>query len=109
MLYDTFIGPPSSCFDPIKRVQTKFLRAILEVPRCLPNAQIRLETGSLRVVAKIKLASLQYWLKINYQSQGLTHLLLQDNFQSNWLKAVLNKFQVMGFSPQAILSMQWMK
>ena len=48
-----------------------------------------------------------HWLKINFQSQGLTHLLLEDNFQSSWLKAVLNKLQVMGFSPQTILSMQW--
>ena len=43
MLYGTFMGPPPSSFDPIERVQSKFLRAILEVPRCVTNAQIRLE------------------------------------------------------------------
>ena len=107
MLCDTFIGPSSSCFDPIERVQTKFLRAILEVPRCVTNAHIRLESGSLTMVNKITLASLQYWLKINFKLQGLNHLLLEDNFQSKWMKAVLNKLQVMGFFPQAILSMQW--
>ncbi|KAJ7316941.1 hypothetical protein JRQ81_003103, partial [Phrynocephalus forsythii] len=38
---------------------------------------------------------------------GLTHLLLVDNFQSKWLKSVLNTLQAMGLSSQAILSMKW--
>lgn len=60
-------------------------------------------TGMVTMVARVTLAS----LRVNFHSQGLMYLVLSDNFQSNWLKAVLSKLHLPGISPQAILVLNW--
>lgn len=59
LLCESFVGPASSCFMPQGKVQSKFLRAVLQVPRCMSNARVRLETGSIE--SKLGLA---YYLSI---------------------------------------------
>lgn len=63
MLYGTFLGSPTSCFAPLERVQSKFLRALLQVPNCVPNSWIRLEAGLPKVKAKVVFVSISLWLK----------------------------------------------
>ena len=104
LLYGTFLGPSSS-FSPLERVQSKFLRALLHVPKCVSNAWIRLETGMTRVEALICLTSIYKWLALNLKPQGISPLILCDQFQSEWQLAVLNSLQNMGLAPQALLRM----
>lgn len=48
------------------------------------------------------LAYSKFWLSLNFNVQGLTPLILVDNFQSTWLKAVHTKLRHMGLPPEVV-------
>lgn len=50
--------------------------------KCTP----RLETGMIKVEGRVCLTSVDLSLKLNFYPQGLASLILQDNFQSTWIK-----------------------
>ena len=106
MLYGNLLGPSSSCFAPLERVQSKFLRAILQVPNCVSNAWIRLEMGIPRFESKIALASIQTWLKAHWTTKGLLPLILCDKFKSKWLLETEKKIRSLGFSPLELLGLK---
>ena len=61
LLYGAQLGPYSS-FIQLEVVQSKFVRAILHVPRGVSNAALRLEVGYLKVEARAWLAIFNFWL-----------------------------------------------
>lgn len=105
LLYGTILGPSSSSFVSLERVQSKFLRSIFQVSSYVSNASLRLDSGLLKFKARIALASIYLWLNLNFNTQGLTSLVLIDNFQSTWLKAVQTELRHLGFSPEIVLAM----
>ena len=105
LVYGSFLGLPSSSFSQLERVHSKFLSALLQVPKCMPNSWVRLETGMLRVEARITILSIFKWLSGRLNPQGLLPLLFQDKFQSNWQKATLKSLGKLGLSPQSLLVM----
>nr|XP_016847415.1 PREDICTED: uncharacterized protein LOC107982573 [Anolis carolinensis] len=104
LLYGAQIGPFSD-FAPLETVQSKFLRSALQVPRCVSNAILRLETGFLRVEARVWMVILNYWLRLSLAPLGLAPLSMKDNFQSTWQKEILHKLASLGLSPQILTSM----
>lgn len=67
LLYRMYLGPPMSCFTTVQWVQSKLLRAILQVCKCIPISMICLETQLLKVTTKISLSLLFLWFKIKFQ------------------------------------------
>ena len=98
LTYGAFLGAPLSDIIKLERVQSKFLRALLQLPCCVTNSMVRLETGMLMVQDKICLSAIVMWLKLTHNSQDIAPLILKDNFQSSWTKAVKNEIQSLGFS-----------
>uniref|UniRef100_A0A803T0U9 ribonuclease H n=1 Tax=Anolis carolinensis TaxID=28377 RepID=A0A803T0U9_ANOCA len=106
MMYGAQLGPYPN-FAPLEQVQSKFLRSMMQVPRCVSNAILRLETGLVRVEARAWIATLNYWLHLSHSPCGLAPLTLRDEFQSTWNKVVATKIATLGFSQKHLLSMGW--
>nr|XP_016853653.1 PREDICTED: uncharacterized protein LOC107983669 [Anolis carolinensis] len=104
LLYGAQIGPFSD-FAPLETVQSKFLRSALQVPKCVCNAILRLETGFLRVEARVWMVILNYWLRLSPAPLGLAPLTMKDNFQSSWQKKIVHKIASLGLSPELLTSM----
>ena len=49
LLYGSFSGASTSSIMLLERVQSKFLRKIIQIPNCVSNARVRLETGMQRI------------------------------------------------------------
>lgn len=47
-----------------------------QVPSCVSNASLHLETDIVKVEARISLAFINSWLMLNYNPQGLIPLIL---------------------------------
>lgn len=61
-----------------KIVQTKFLRAILMVTCCIPNAVLHLEMGLISLKAHAWIFRINYWLKLVFSLVDLS--ILTDTF-----------------------------
>ena len=110
LLYGAQLGPySSSSFIQLEVVQSKFVRAILQVPRGVSNAALRFEVGYLKVEARAWLAIFNFWLKLTFQPIGLTSLVLQDNHQSPWKRAIYHKINRYGYSVESIQQMGYDK
>ncbi|XP_053122321.1 uncharacterized protein LOC128332077 isoform X2 [Hemicordylus capensis] len=70
---------------------------------------LRLETGMIKVEAKVWMTVLNHRLKLTLCPRGLAPLTQQDNFQSSWKQAVYNKVAQLSFSPSLLLAMGWDK
>ena len=104
LLYGAQLGPFTN-YAPLEVVQSKFLRSALQVPRYVSNATIRLETGVLRIEARVWLAILNYWLRLVFFPSGLAPLTIKDDFQTTWKGAVGKIIATLGFNPQTLLAM----
>ncbi|KAJ7332840.1 hypothetical protein JRQ81_015020 [Phrynocephalus forsythii] len=84
----------------MESVPSTFLRSILGMPRCVPAAGLRLETGiaSLECVAWIY--AFRYWIKVSHAntSMGYLHLLQNDVHNSSWFKVFPTKLHLLGLS-----------
>lgn len=71
------------------------------MPGCVSDANLHLESGLGKVEARSRnsIVSVNTWQKLNHTSKDLASLILQDNFQSSWLKIVLQKLMWMGSLP----------
>ncbi|XP_077205815.1 uncharacterized protein LOC143843519 [Paroedura picta] len=106
LLYGSFSRTPTSSVMLLERVQSIFLRKIIQLPKCVSNARVRLETGMQRVEDKIYVSSILYWLKLTYDPKRLSALILRDNFQPIWLKTVKCKLSQLGFMEQQLAFIQ---
>lgn len=52
LFYGAQLGPFSN-FAPLELVQSKFLRSVLQAPKCSSNATLRLETGLVKLEARV--------------------------------------------------------
>ena len=102
LLYGSQLGPFPNIAT-LERVQSKFLRAILGVPRNVANVKLRLETGQIK--ARIWSAILMYWLRLSYLPIGLAQLILQDTFKSKWVQLIEQKIVSLGLSRLTLLTM----
>nr|XP_060641653.1 uncharacterized protein LOC132781415 [Anolis sagrei ordinatus] len=106
MMYGAQLGPFSN-YAPMEQVQSKFPRSSMQVPRCVSNATLRLQTGLVRVEARVWTATLNYWLHLSFSTCGLAPLTLRDKFQSTWNKVVAAKIATLGLSQGQLLGMGW--
>lgn len=97
LLYGSQLGPFTN-INVLERVQSKFLRAILGVPRDVSNAKIRLETGQIKVEARIWINILSFWLRLLFNSEGIVALILKDDVHNGWLKNIQKKLAQLGLS-----------
>lgn len=104
LLYGSQLGPPPNIMI-LERIQSKFLRAILEVPRDISNVKLRLESGQTKIEAKFWIAILSYWLKLCYLPAGLAPLVLQDTYKSSWIHQIEQKIAAVGLSVTTLLGM----
>lgn len=95
-----------SNLDPYEKIQSGFLRSLLQTPKCVPNAALRLEAGLYSIKAKVWIRTLCTWLRLNNSPAGLLSLMLLDKFQSSWLKGTLRKLATYGLSPEYLLSLE---
>ncbi|KAG8137626.1 hypothetical protein E2320_004852 [Naja naja] len=64
-----------------------------------------LELGIRRIEARIWIVIFNYWLKLLFNSTGLTSLINRDNFQSTWRKSIREKLAAYHFSNEVIQRM----
>ncbi|KAJ7326811.1 hypothetical protein JRQ81_016570, partial [Phrynocephalus forsythii] len=102
LLYGAQLGPYPS-FTSLEVVQSKFLRAILQVPRWVPNAALRLEVGFMKVAVRAWLAIFNFWLKLIFLPRTLTSLLFVDNYHSTWKRALSLKLKSYGLSMECLI------
>ena len=105
LFYGTILGPLASSLALLERTQSKFVKAVFQMSGCLSNTILCLEAGLLKIKAKLSLASINFWLTLNYYPQELTSLILYNCVCSPWLKAVHQKLTSIGFFPQSLLTM----
>uniref|UniRef100_A0A670HL80 ribonuclease H n=1 Tax=Podarcis muralis TaxID=64176 RepID=A0A670HL80_PODMU len=104
LLYGAQIWTGNNCRT-LETVQSKFLRQILAVPPCAPNAALRLETGLLSVETRTWLRTFNYWLRLNLNPSGLLPLVARDAHRSRWSKVVHQKLLTCGLQAQHLLKM----
>lgn len=100
----TFLWYPAgslSNFLPLGLAQSKCLKMILQVPKCVSNIILRLETSLMKVEARVWVTILKYWLKLPPH----VSLTMRDDFQSTWKKIVATKISSLAFSPGFLLRM----
>ena len=81
-------------------VLSSFLRSILGMPRCVPAAALRLETGLTSLECSAWLFAFRYWNKVipADPSMGYLNLLQKGVHNSSWLKAFPVKLHLLGLS-----------
>ena len=103
LLYGAQLGLPAN-ITTMERVQSKFLRSALQQSKFVSNAVIRLETGFVRIQARVWRLMLNYWLKLAFSQDGLAPLIIQDECQTKWKREVEFIMTNWGFSRQFLLS-----
>ncbi|XP_053139871.1 39S ribosomal protein L19, mitochondrial isoform X1 [Hemicordylus capensis] len=104
LLYGSQLGPYTNC-TPLEIVQTKFLRSFLQIPRCVPNVILRMETGMPKMEARMWFSILSFWLRLSFFSTGLAHLIFIDKFNSSWKQSISCQISLYGFSLDGLLEM----
>lgn len=91
----------------LESIQTKFLRAILAAPKGTSNAQLRIETGMPQIQIRAWKMMIIYWLKMHFYPEGLSPLVLTDNFPSPWKQAIDDKLGTYGLSSLFLMSLDF--
>ncbi|ETE62417.1 hypothetical protein L345_11829, partial [Ophiophagus hannah] len=86
---------------------THYIPTVLkrEPLRYVSNIALRLELEIRRIEARIWIVIFNYWLKLPFNSTGLTSLINRDNFQSTWRKSIRVKLAAYHFSNEVIQRM----
>ncbi|XP_053119402.1 uncharacterized protein LOC128330468 [Hemicordylus capensis] len=104
VLYGAQIGPVSN-FMALETLQSKFLRSILLVPRCVPNAALRREVGMIRLETCYWRTIILFWLKFVFSCVGLAPLIKTDCFRFKWQTQIADKLAHYGFSQDEIIKL----
>lgn len=83
LLYRVQLGPYNSMIN-LERIQTTFLKRIFQVTHCVSKVVLRQEAGVSKLEFNLWINIFAYWLKLHYDSNGLPHLILEDNYKSSW-------------------------
>ena len=75
---------------------------MLGVPIDVANVKLRLETGQIKIEARIWIAILMYWLRLSYLLIGLAPLILQDTLKSKWVQLIEQKKASLGLSRSVV-------
>lgn len=102
-LYGSQLGPFPNIITLEERVQSKFLRAALGIPRDVSSVKLKLESGQIKIEARAWVAILTHWLRVPYLPVGLASLILQD--KSNWVQVIEQKIASLGLPMLTLLNM----
>lgn len=81
-----------------ERLQAKFFKGILGLPRCAPYAATCLELGQSLLETRVWQLTFKYWLRVLFRTSqdSLLHLMISEHDTPMWLTRGWKKIEPMG-------------